>query len=85
MLIEPILLVDPLQVLAEVLSNFVLSPFSIAGLHLNRFFIKFFENTPIPLALLMAVLLCLMPILIVWIVLRIREHLVILLKKYLKP
>ncbi|CAK5122865.1 unnamed protein product [Meloidogyne enterolobii] len=75
MLIEPILLVDPLQVLAEVLSNFVLSPFSIAGLHLNRFFIRFFENTPIPLALLMAVLLCLMPVLIVWIVLRIREHL----------
>uniref|UniRef100_A0A1I8BN47 Chloride channel CLIC-like protein 1 n=1 Tax=Meloidogyne hapla TaxID=6305 RepID=A0A1I8BN47_MELHA len=73
-LIEPILLVDPLQVLAEVLSNFVLSPFSIAGLHLNRFFIKFFENTPIHFALLMAVLLCLMPILIVWTFLRIREH-----------
>ena len=77
MLVEPILLVDPLQVLAEVLSNFVLSPISIAGLHLNRFFIKFFENTPIHLALLMAILLCLMPILIVWTVLRIREHMVI--------
>lgn len=76
MLIEPILLVDPLQVLAEVISNFLLSPFSIAGHHFNRFFIKFFENTPIHLALLMAIILCLMPLLIVWTFLRIREHIV---------
>ncbi|KAI6205634.1 hypothetical protein M3Y94_00814400 [Aphelenchoides besseyi] len=42
MLIEPFLLVDPLQVFGEVITNFIMSPFSVLGLHLNKFFADFF-------------------------------------------
>jgi len=52
MLIEPIWLVDPLQVIAEVLTSFILTPLSVAGSHFNKFFNDFFINTPIHLALL---------------------------------
>jgi hypothetical protein len=60
----------------QVMSNFFLTPFSVAGLHLNRFFKQFFANTPIHLALLMTLFLCLMPVLLVWAGLKIWEHLV---------
>ncbi|KAI6243941.1 Chloride channel CLIC-like protein 1 [Aphelenchoides fujianensis] len=36
MLIEPFLLVDPLQVFGEVVTSFLMSPFSVLGLHLNK-------------------------------------------------
>ncbi|KAH7720762.1 Protein OOC-3 a [Aphelenchoides avenae] len=51
LLIEPILQVDVLQVVAEVLTNFFLSPLSVVGGHLNKFFNDFFVDTPIHLAL----------------------------------
>jgi predicted PurR-regulated permease PerM len=47
MLIEPFLLVDPLQVFGEVVTNFFMSPFSVIGVHLNKFFNDFFIDTPI--------------------------------------
>jgi hypothetical protein len=75
-LIEPFLLVDPLQVLAEVLSNFFLSPLSVAGVHLNQFFRHFYANIPIQLALVMTLFVFSMPPLMLWVILRIREHFV---------
>ncbi|KAI1730441.1 hypothetical protein Ddc_03136 [Ditylenchus destructor] len=56
-LIEPFLLVDPMIVVAEVLTNFVFSPLSVIGVHFNKFFSDFFINTPIHLAILKAVFL----------------------------
>ena len=50
MLIEPLLLVDPLQVFGEVITNFIMSPLSVVGVHLNKFFNDFFVDTPIFLA-----------------------------------
>jgi hypothetical protein len=70
MLIEPFLLVDPLQVLAEVLSNFFLAPLSVAGIHMNRFFKNFFINIPFHLSILMALFIFLMPLSMFWIMRR---------------
>ncbi|KAI6191454.1 Chloride channel CLIC-like protein 1 [Aphelenchoides bicaudatus] len=47
MLVEPFLLVDPLQVFGEVVTNFLMSPFSVVGIHMNKFFNDFFVDTPI--------------------------------------
>jgi hypothetical protein len=47
MLVEPFLLVDPLQIFGEVVTNFMMSPFSVIGVHLNKFFNDFFIDTPI--------------------------------------
>lgn len=50
MLVEPFLLVDPLQVFGEVVTNFLMSPLSVVGIHLNKFFNDFFIDTPILLS-----------------------------------
>lgn len=60
MLIEPIFLIDPLQVIAEVIANVFFSPLSVAGSHLNKFFNDFFVNTPIHLALFKGLFLVLL-------------------------
>lgn len=60
MLIEPILLVDPLQVIGEVIANFFFSPLSVIGTHLNKFFHDFFINTPIHLAIFKGLFLVLL-------------------------
>jgi hypothetical protein len=49
--VEPLWLVDPLQVFGEVLTTFLMSPFSVIGIHLNKFFNDFFIDTPLPLAI----------------------------------
>lgn len=51
MLVEPFLLVDPLRVFGEVVTNFLMSPFSVIGIHLNKFFNDFFVDTPFILAI----------------------------------
>ncbi|KAL3078218.1 hypothetical protein niasHS_012105 [Heterodera schachtii] len=50
-LIAPLWQVDPLQVIAEVLSNFFLGGLPASGTHLNLFFNNFFVDTPFHLAL----------------------------------
>lgn len=56
---EPLWLVDPLQVFGEVLTNFLMSPFSVLGIHLNKFFNDFFIDTPVPLAVVKLVFIVL--------------------------
>ncbi|CAD5228790.1 unnamed protein product [Bursaphelenchus okinawaensis] len=59
-LIEPILLIDPLATFGEVLANFFLSPLEVSGKMMNKFFNDFFVDTPLPLAVFKVIFLFLL-------------------------
>ncbi|KAI3411797.1 hypothetical protein GPALN_001862 [Globodera pallida] len=65
-LIAPLWQVDPLQVIAEVLSNFFLGGLPTSGTHLNLFFNNFFVDTPIHLALIKMLFAFVFPLALVY-------------------
>lgn len=48
---------DPLHIVGEVLTTFLMSPFTVGGLHLNKFFNDFFIDTPLPLLIVKMIFL----------------------------
>uniref|UniRef100_A0A0M3I034 Chloride channel CLIC-like protein 1 n=1 Tax=Ascaris lumbricoides TaxID=6252 RepID=A0A0M3I034_ASCLU len=54
--VDPLYEISPLDVVCDVLSNFIFTPLGIFGRHFNVFFNEFYRDSPIPLVLVKTVL-----------------------------
>uniref|UniRef100_A0A914ZCJ7 Chloride channel CLIC-like protein 1 n=1 Tax=Parascaris univalens TaxID=6257 RepID=A0A914ZCJ7_PARUN len=54
--IDPLYEISPLDVVCDVLSNFIFTPLGVFGRHFNLFFNEFYRDSPIPLVFVKTVL-----------------------------
>uniref|UniRef100_A0A0N5B0X5 Chloride channel CLIC-like protein 1 n=1 Tax=Syphacia muris TaxID=451379 RepID=A0A0N5B0X5_9BILA len=66
MYVDPFFEISPLDVLSEVVTNFILTPLSSLGQHLNSFFTNFYYNTPIFLAGVKTMFIIIFPLLMMF-------------------
>lgn len=54
--VDPLYEISPLDVVCDVISNFIFTPLGIFGRHFNVFFNEFYRDSPIPLVLVKTIL-----------------------------